>query len=107
MPPEEETVRNSSSTEVQDDYWEKKLEMEKKGKKLFKQQIFQDWCKGCGICVAFCPRKVYEMDEMGKPLIVRPDDCIGCRFCELHCPDFAITITRRYPDRRRRKSDGS
>jgi 2-oxoglutarate ferredoxin oxidoreductase subunit delta len=32
---------------------------------------------------------------MGAPVIERPDDCIGCRFCELHCPDFAITVKER------------
>ena len=83
------------------DYWEKKAELDKKGKKLFKQIIYRDWCKACGICMAFCPTKVYDRDESGKPIPARPDDCIGCRFCELHCPDFAITIEERYPDRRK------
>lgn len=82
-------------------YWLQKKKMEKKGLKLFSQTIFYDWCKACGICIAFCPKKVFDRDEEGKPLIERPDDCIGCRFCELHCPDFAITIKERYPDRRR------
>lgn len=82
-------------------YWQKKKNMEKKGLKLFSQTIFYDWCKACGICIAFCPKKVFDRDEEGKPVIERPDDCIGCRFCELHCPDFAITIKERYPDRRR------
>ena len=22
------------------------------------------WCKGCGICVAFCPKKALSLDEM-------------------------------------------
>lgn len=82
-------------------YWQKKKDMEKKGLKLFSPTIFYDWCKACGICIAFCPKKVFDRDEEGKPVIERPDDCNGCRFCELHCPDFAITIKERYPDRRR------
>jgi 2-oxoglutarate ferredoxin oxidoreductase subunit delta len=28
------------------------------------------------------------------------DGCIGCRFCEIHCPDFAITVSPRTPKRR-------
>jgi 2-oxoglutarate ferredoxin oxidoreductase subunit delta len=50
-----------------------------------------EWCKGCGICVAFCPKNVLEM-EGGKVSVARPDDCIDCKLCELRCPDFAITV---------------
>ena len=64
----------------------------KKNKKLYSQTVFYDWCKACGICSAFCPKKVIGCDDSGAPVIVRPDSCIGCRFCESHCPDFAITI---------------
>ena len=61
-------------------------------KKKFSQTIFRDWCKSCGICVAFCPKGVIVINENGLPKISDPDLCIGCRFCEVHCPDFAITI---------------
>jgi 2-oxoglutarate ferredoxin oxidoreductase subunit delta len=63
-----------------------------KGKKHYEQIIFRDWCKACGICSAFCPKGVIGRDETGAPVIEHPEVCIGCRFCELHCPDFAITI---------------
>jgi len=62
-------------------------------KRRFEHLIFRDWCKSCGICVAFCPKKVFERDKKLSPVVARPEDCIGCRFCELHCPDFAITIS--------------
>jgi len=68
------------------------------------QRIFEDWCKACGICVAFCPEKVFAPAETGVPQVVNPDACTGCRFCEFHCPDFAITIQERYPDRRKKKN---
>jgi 2-oxoglutarate ferredoxin oxidoreductase subunit delta len=68
---------------------------EAKAQKKFTQGIFRDWCKSCGICSAFCPKKVIGRDENGAPVVEHPDDCIGCRFCELHCPDFAITIKQR------------
>ena len=89
-----------------DDYWKIKKKLEREGKKLFKQEIFQDWCKACGICIAFCPTDVFDRDEHGRPVIMDPDACTGCRFCELHCPDFAISILDRYPDRRK-KTNGS
>ncbi len=63
-----------------------------KKKKLYEQIIFRDWCKSCGICAAFCPKQVIGRNNAGEPVIERPQDCIGCRFCETHCPDFAITI---------------
>lgn len=66
-----------------------------KSKALYNQKIFRDWCKACGICSAFCPKKVIGRNNAGHPVVERPDDCIGCRFCELHCPDFAITIRER------------
>lgn len=88
-------------TEDQDGYWVKRNELKEKGIKLFTQVIYRDWCKACGICIAFCPKQVFDRDEGGKPVAARPDDCIGCLFCEIHCPDFAITIQDRYPDRRK------
>lgn len=63
---------------------------DKKGKSSV--TIYPDWCKGCGICVAFCPKKVLEMDPQGKAIVVREEECIHCGFCELHCPDFAIVV---------------
>ena len=88
-----------------ENYWEIKERLEKEGKKLFVQKIFADWCKACGICVAFCPAGVFAKNENGMPVIKNPDACTGCRFCEFHCPDFAISIYERYPDRR--KKNGS
>ena len=67
----------------------------KKRKKHYDQLIFRAWCKSCGICAAFCPKHVIGRNSAGEPVIERPDDCIGCRFCELHCPDFAITVVER------------
>ncbi|WP_084813387.1 4Fe-4S binding protein [Desulfogranum japonicum] len=74
-----------------------------KKKKLYDIEFYHDWCKACGICIAFCPRHIIIADKNGKPGIEDPDKCIGCRFCEMHCPDFAITVCDRQP--RRRKDD--
>ncbi len=67
----------------------------KKKKKTFEQKIYHNWCKSCGICIALCPKKVYDKNATGGPVVARADDCIGCLVCELHCPDFAISITER------------
>ncbi|MEN6297666.1 MAG: 4Fe-4S dicluster domain-containing protein [Rectinema sp.] len=60
-------------------------------KKRFFHIIRENYCKGCNICVAFCPKQVLELRN-GKVFPARPDDCIGCRMCELRCPDFAIEV---------------
>jgi len=54
--------------------------------------INRDWCKGCGICIALCPKKVLELDGSDKAVAIRPADCICCRMCELRCPDLAIEV---------------
>ena len=35
------------------------------GKKHFSHVIRENWCKGCGICVAYCPKKVLDL-KAGK-----------------------------------------
>ena len=66
--------------------------MTRKKKGKTKVTVYPDWCKGCGICVAFCPAKVLELGPDGKARAVREEDCVNCGFCELHCPDFAVSV---------------
>lgn len=61
-------------------------------KKKFDVTIDGAWCKGCGICVHFCPKKVLSLTRLGKCQIEKPDACIGCMLCELRCPDLAIRV---------------
>jgi len=51
----------------------------------------QAWCKGCGICSAFCPKDVLEVVHE-KITIKNPENCISCGLCELRCPDYAIWL---------------
>ena len=72
-----------------------------KEKKHFDVSIYHSWCKFCGLCIALCPKNIIQADKSGKPEIVDADRCNGCRFCEHHCPDFAITVEIRVPKRRK------
>ncbi len=60
-------------------------------KTLKKLNLEKELCKGCGICVAFCPKNVLVLKK-GKAEIENLDDCIQCGQCELRCPDYAIYL---------------
>lgn len=49
-------------------------------------------CKQCGICSALCPKSVLDQEVGSFPVVARLEDCIGCRLCEMRCPDFAIEV---------------
>jgi 2-oxoglutarate ferredoxin oxidoreductase subunit delta len=59
------------------------------------------YCKGCNLCVEYCPVHILELDtyktnEKGYNIVnvIEPDKCIGCAFCALMCPDSVITVKR-------------
>lgn len=66
--------------------------------KKFTVKVIETYCKGCGYCIEFCPKKVFdkkvELNSKGvnTPIFARPDDCIGCGQCSLLCPDLAIML---------------
>lgn len=55
--------------------------------------INEKFCKGCGICMAFCPKKALTPQINGKP-VWNNELCIRCGLCELRCPDFAIYLVQ-------------
>ncbi len=61
----------------------------------------EDRCKGCGLCVGVCPKKIVRVNESelnAKGLhpagVERQDLCIGCAFCAIICPDQVIEVER-------------
>jgi 2-oxoglutarate ferredoxin oxidoreductase subunit delta len=56
-------------------------------------------CKGCGLCIEFCPRGVLEFSAETNakghhyPIVVKNGECANCQLCYLICSDFAIFST--------------
>lgn len=57
--------------------------------------VFKERCKGCNICVAFCPKKILALDTLGKIYVIDEKACINCGQCELRCPDCAIYVEKK------------
>ena len=52
------------------------------------------WCKGCGLCVAYCKPGAIAMDG-ALPHVIATEKCTLCLQCEAICPDFAIEVRDR------------
>lgn len=72
---------------------------EKAGKK-YSVTIIEDRCKGCKLCVTYCPTGTLEMSKETNPkgyyvpVIVDISTCKGCNLCSKYCPDFAIFCSK-------------
>ena len=60
-----------------------------------------EYCKGCGLCVTACPKKILAIakDKINKKghhpaECIDEDSCIGCAFCATMCPDCIIKVER-------------
>jgi 2-oxoglutarate ferredoxin oxidoreductase subunit delta len=60
--------------------------------------LFGTWCKGCGLCIEFCPQGVLVANGQGRPRVAHPELCTACHWCDTHCPDMAITVRRLEPE---------
>ncbi|MBQ1407578.1 MAG: 4Fe-4S dicluster domain-containing protein [Eubacterium sp.] len=60
-----------------------------------------DRCKGCGLCVAVCPKKIVELDMNATNRkgyhpagVTDITQCIACASCAKICPDSIITVEK-------------
>ncbi|MFX1575822.1 MAG: ferredoxin family protein [Promethearchaeota archaeon] len=75
--------------------------------RYIKLTVDENLCKGCGICILFCPTKILAEDKPtawgghspcliknGETncMLVRGKQGVPCRLCEKRCPDAAIMI---------------
>jgi len=55
-------------------------------------------CKGCGLCVYYCPQEVLGISSRRNAKgynvaeVVAAEECVACRLCEMSCPDLAIFV---------------
>lgn len=68
---------------------------------MAKAIIDEKVCKGCGLCISVCPKKLLRlakerMNDKGYNPAVLSDEaaCIGCAMCGVICPDSAITVEK-------------
>ncbi len=62
-------------------------------KRHFEVLIDESLCRSCQVCIAFCPTDVLSSRfPLRKAEVVNIEACIGCRLCELLCPDWAVTM---------------
>jgi 2-oxoglutarate ferredoxin oxidoreductase subunit delta len=60
--------------------------------------LIPERCKGCEVCVQFCPKEVLCISEERNakgyriPMVIpgKETECVNCEFCTLICPEFAI-----------------
>jgi len=63
-------------------------------------EIDQELCKGCQLCMSFCPKDVISPSNKlnaGGYLPVsfnNGEDCTGCAICAVVCPEVVIEVYR-------------
>jgi 2-oxoglutarate ferredoxin oxidoreductase subunit delta len=77
----------------------------KKCKKPPTIELYKAWCKACGLCAGFCPTGALARDEAGYPYVKNIDKCINCGLCEIRCPDFAITVSKKSQEGKGKKNE--
>jgi ferredoxin len=58
----------------------------------FVNQVDENLCVGCGLCVESCPFEALSVDDVACVDGVR---CVGCGVCTLACPEGALSLVRR------------
>lgn len=63
--------------------------------------INKELCKGCGLCVRVCPKKILKISDSAinkagyHPVNMEDiDSCVACASCALTCPDICIEIEK-------------
>ncbi len=67
---------------------------------MFRVSFIDAYCKGCGYCVHFCPKKIITLaDDVNSQgynpaTILEMEKCTGCAICARVCPEVVISIEK-------------
>ncbi len=68
---------------------------------MAKMTVNENICKGCGVCVLACPKKIITLAQerinvkgYHPAQVLEMEKCIGCAMCATMCPDVAIKVER-------------
>jgi 2-oxoglutarate ferredoxin oxidoreductase subunit delta len=62
--------------------------------------IDEKFCKGCNLCIEFCPKKLIEtsthlnINSYYPAKFIDNGECNGCAICATVCPEVAIEVYR-------------
>ncbi len=63
-------------------------------------KIFEELCKGCELCIPFCPKDVISLSDRLNASGYLPvafndnGECTACAVCAIVCPEVAIEVYR-------------
>lgn len=68
---------------------------------MAKLTIYEETCKGCGLCIRACPKQILRLAEdrlnskgYQPAEIIDQSICIACAACARNCPDLAIEVEK-------------
>ena len=61
----------------------------------FVNQVDEDFCVGCEICVDYCQFDALSIDDDKGVIVVKEISCVGCGVCVPPCPEEALSLVRR------------
>jgi len=62
--------------------------------------INREKCKGCLLCMVFCPKGLIQPDRKFNRRGIKPvkfkdnGECLGCAMCAVICPDCCIEVEK-------------